>query len=274
MSESDCQRPSQESAVEQRETIGQIGLTILGVFLLCIGLGPSLASVLHSLIKMCGWWPIWQIQFVVLLLVIAVLAVVPSKLLLAISKPAIWLAVGLLLFVFIVRVCGQLFSTHTYGISDRTTFDMMLAGIGLILMSSNGRGMWILQRLRITGSTVAAWSLVHIKSILIASILCMWLISPFNAYHICIRASFAAEDIGAYRTAIVFTRLSRDTFPPPIWCANCYFDALDALTVRIGYLEWKEAGEYVEAQPNEAKRDDDDESDIIPSWNAVGGTRW
>ncbi len=272
MSENNNRQSGEASGAERGQTTGQFGLTVLGAILFCVGIGPSLASFLCELIVLLSWPFLWT-RFVVLLLGIAILAVVPTKLLRTIPKAAIWVAVGLWFLVCAVNGWQRLSNFFFMdGMGDRATLRLMLAVFGLILMWSNGWGTWILQRLRDAGSTTAAWSRARVKMILIASIFCLWLINPHNAHETCVRASAVAEDLGAYRTAIIFTTLARDTFPSQVYCANYYMEIQAELTGRISYLERKDAGQDVEVKPDDGKRVVD-ESNLTPSWNAAGTTK-
>jgi hypothetical protein len=146
----------------------------------------------------------------------------------------------------------------------------MIATIGLTLIASNGKWRWILQRIRKTGSALASWTQKHVKVILIASVIGLWLVNPCNSHETCIQASKIAESLGAYQAAIVFTKLARDTFPTTTWCVNCYAEIQADLTGRMDYLERKNAGEDTEFEQSHSAKRSGNETNRAPSWKAVG----
>jgi hypothetical protein len=279
MLQSTDQDSAKAAGAEQPETVRHLSLTILGVVFVLWGSGPPLASFLYawlqSLSSLLG-----PPGFVTLLLGIAVLCVIPMKLVPAIPRTTTWTVVGIGFLGYVgwnlrciawISGRGIDWITWSYrsGLSDRTTLGLMIAGLGLTLIASNRWGPWILRRLRDAGSATVSWSRTHVKMVVIPSLLGLWLLNPFHAHQTCIDASRAAERYGAYRAAVVFTRLARDTFPTTTGCGNCFMDIQESLTRRISHLACKNAGHSIDSEsPSNGNRKVDDPR-RGPSWNSV-----
>jgi hypothetical protein len=269
MLESDDHRSGAAPDAERQATASHLSLTIFGVLLFIWGAGLGLASFLYGIVRALSW-PLAPVGVAALIFCIVLVMAVPMKVLRATPKAKLWTIVGIGLLGYVVWnercvigcICWALdfglrpMITRTifrYELDDRTTPGLMIAAIGLTLICSNGWGAWLLQKLWGAGARIASWgrnwSRTHAKLALVTSMLGLWLINPYHAHETCIEASQAAEEHGAYGTAIVFTKLARDAFPEAGRAYYEYDDSRERLTWRIRYLEWKRAGPGIGSKP-------------------------
>jgi hypothetical protein len=261
-------------------------LTVLGVALLVWGIGAYLASFLYFLARVVSW-PLEPIRPVVLLIGVFLVGVFPTTIMRGISKATAWTIVGigfigyaawnwgLVAWTFEIRLLMPINSTLRYKLDDRAAFGLTIAAIGLVLIGSNGWGPRILQKLRKASLVAASWSRAHVKLVLIASLIGLWLVNPQNSHQTCIQASRIAENHSAFRAAIAFTKLARDTFPATTGCGNCYGEIHTLLTERMNYLERKNAGQDIQFNSRSSENHRNAETQqgkaiISRSWRARG----
>jgi len=70
----------------------------------------------------------------------------------------------------------------------------------------------------------------------------LWVANPENSHSMCLKASSYYEKHEAYDSAIVFTKLARDTFPPNSFCGTCNSEINNDLSRRIEMLKARNAG--------------------------------
>lgn len=281
MPETDDERSCGTSGALRPATANHCSLTVLGVVLLVWGIGPYIASFLYYLAQVVSW-PLEPIRPVELLIGIGLLSVIPMSFVWRIPTATRWwgIGVGFLLYAawywrlvawtLEIRLLHHITVTlRCFELDDRATIGLMMATLGLMLIGDNGWGLWILQRIWKTGSVAASWSRAHVKLVLMASLIGLWLVNPYRSHETCIQASEIAENLGAYRTAIAFTKLARDTFPTTTSCLNCRWDIDASLTRRIVYLECKSAGRDVRLESPDKGDRSGHETEQAPSWNAV-----
>jgi hypothetical protein len=256
-------------------------LTVVGVALVVWGIGTYLAKFLYFLAKVLSG-PLEPIGPIGLLIGVLLVALVPATVMRRIHKITLWTIIGiglicysiwhlgLFIWTFESGFLGPICRTFRYGLDERTAIGLAIAAIGLALIESNGYGPWMLQRLRKTSSVFALWSRTHTRLAVITSLFGLWLINPYHSHDSCIRASGIAESIGAYRTAIIFIKLARDTFPTTTFCGNCSTETQASLTSRIEYLERKNAGQDVQSKSPRSEDHQHDEAKQAPAWTVAG----
>jgi hypothetical protein len=235
-------------------------LTVLGIVLVVWGIGPCIASLFYYLAQVISW-PLEPIGAVELLIGIMLLGVIPTKLVRRVPNATRWWIVGigfllyaawywkLVAWTLEIRLLRRITMTLTFfELDDRAIIGLMMAALGLMLIGGNGWGLWLLQAMRKTCSASASWSRAHVKLVLMAALIGLWLVNPYRSHETCIRASEIAENLGAYRAAVAFTKLARDTFPTTTSCGNCYGEVYTYLTERMDYLERKNAGEDAKSE--------------------------
>jgi hypothetical protein len=254
-------------------------LTVLGVVLLIWGVGPYIASFLYFLAQVMSW-PLEPFGARELLVSVVLLALIPMKVVRRISTATRWTIVGIGFFAYAawywrlvawtleIRFLHHITRRLGSELDDRAIIGLMIATLGLILICSNGWGLRILQRLRKTGVEAASCSRTHAKAVVMATLIGFWLMNPYHSYEVCIQASRVAENHGAYRTAIIFTELARDTFPEPITCGNYWMYHWRQLSTRIGYLKCKRDGLDVDPKPSGGNRAGEKLSQA-PSWGPI-----
>jgi hypothetical protein len=217
-----------------------------------------------------------------MLTAVVLLGAIPMKLVRRIPAAPRWAITGiaclvytiwqwrLLVWTFEIRILRRVTSRlNYYDIDDRATFGLMIATLGVILIATNGKWLSMLQGIQKTGSAVASWSRAHIRAVLIVSLVGLWLVNPDHSHETCVRVSHIAENHGAYRTAIFFTKLARDTFPATTDCFTCFEEVQAYFTERLIYLELKSAGKNTDFERPRAADCSGNETRLVPSWKAM-----
>jgi hypothetical protein len=270
MSENDKQS-DMGSNLERRTTASQLDLTILGVVLFGMGLGRGLGAFLYAAVAGLSW-PFERLGIVGLLVGIGLLVVIPTRIMRAIPKVVARTVVGIWLFGGAMGIWWWLSQSLGFGWDNGAALRMMMAMFGLLLIGSNGWDKWIIRRLRDAATTAALWGRVHAKATLIVICVGLWFLNPYNSNETCVQASRVAENHGAYRSAIVFATLARDTFPTQTWCGTCFGEIQDDLTARIDYLEYKIAGKDVNLESSDDEHRMIHETPPDGSWKAIKAT--
>jgi hypothetical protein len=272
MAENDNQQP--DAATENacpNTTTGQLGLTVLGVVFVSMGIIPGLGTFLYDLIRALSR-PFSRLGIIELLIGLVLFCGVPAKFIRAIPKAVLGTVLGIWLLWGLCQILPWTLLYLDCEQDDRIMLRLLIAVFGLILICSNGWLQWLLQRMRAVTTRTVLWGRVHAKMTLITLLAGLWLLNPYHSHKTCLQASRVAENFGYYHTAAIFTKLARDTFPSDTWCATCFGQIQEGLTIRIDYLERKSTGQETDVKlpPKSDRRTD--ETPQVPSWNAINAT--
>ena len=225
-----------------RETRSQRGLCLLGLLLFAIGAVQAFGGLpYHGLRALTT--PLGEIGGLGLLAALVLLAAVPTRLIRAIPRAVLWAiaAVWLLFCAEALDHCVMVVFTEEW--DSKSTLALMIAVFGLLLAFTNDPQGRIRPWFRRVFLAVRRRLGTHLKPVLFACLVALWLLNPTHSHETCVRASAISEECGAYGLAVRFTTLARDVFSPQSHCFNCYTSICDDLTRRIAYLQRKRSGQ-------------------------------
>ena len=242
----------------QRDTPGHRNLRIAGCVLIAAGVFNGIGSILFELVRFVArdhWWVASAIVFLFAFRADGVRMLARSAGLLML---VIWFSNSIPNLDFMAEWIAMRIEDDFLG--------LMLMVIGVVLLSTNdpaGRSEALLSRfvsqLRARRSTAIALCVAG-----------LWILNPDNAHSTCLATSRFCERHGAYRPAIVFTQLARDTFPSDSSCVMCRSQIRNELSRRIAELSVGDRSDQA-AQPRH--RDESPTFYSRGNWK-TGSTRW
>ena len=220
----------------QRDTSGHRNLRIVGCVLIGAGVVNGIGGILFELVRFVARDHWWVASAIVLLFAfradgLRILARSAGLLMLG-----IWFSFNISNLDFMADWIAKRIEDEFLG--------LMLVVIGVVLISTNDPA----SRLDALLSRFVSQLQARRSTAIALCVTGLWILNPDNAHSMCLVTSRFCERHGAYRPAIVFTQLARDTFPSDSSCVTCRSQIRSELSRRIAELSIGDRSDHT-AQP-------------------------